>query len=418
LSIIKLKRYQFNSLTFVSIVDEADCPVDPYVSCYLNGHLSAKSANTRFRYANELLFVLQYFSEKNIDLPARVASGEFISQKEYMQFYDRCCLTKEAGHENLNIRFLDIDDKHLRNIIVANQKGMAKVASETLQGRIRRLRKFVLWLFDQFHEIQSIDEEINKKFNGLLSKIKLDECALGKNGTQKVGDPEESVIPSDVFIKLLEMVMPSSPNNPFKASRVRNYLIVNLLVQSGIRRGALAKLKISDCHFYGNYDQISIYRSGNDPTDPRTEKPNQKTKAHLATLDPSLMARVKFYIDHVRAVLPRAQFHDFLFVSENNSKGTAGQPLSLKAINAKNQKISKALGFHVHPHILRHKWNELFDEAGARSGVDPTLLEDIRKYAMGWSQNSTMNDIYNEKRLALKARELSRAHQHKVDRYK
>ncbi|RFP99204.1 site-specific integrase, partial [Pseudomonas aeruginosa] len=48
---MRVKRYQFNSLPFVSIVDEADCPIDPYVSCYLNGALSAKSANTRFRYA-------------------------------------------------------------------------------------------------------------------------------------------------------------------------------------------------------------------------------------------------------------------------------------------------------------------------------------------------------------------------------
>lgn len=252
----------------------------------------------------------------------------------------------------------------------------------------------------------------------LVSKIKLDEDALGESWAQKIGDPEESVIPDDIFAKLLEMVMPSSPNNVFKASRVRNYLIVNLLVQSGIRRGALAKLKISDCHFYGNYDQISIYRSRNDPTDPRTEKPNQKTKAHLATVSPNLMAQVKFYIDHIREVYPRAQFHDFLFISENDSKGTAGQPLSLKAINAIFQKISKALGFHVHPHILRHKWNELFDEEGARRGVNSALLEDIRKYAMGWSQNSMMNNNYNEKRLALKARELSKAHQHRVDRQK
>ncbi|MBN0401714.1 site-specific integrase, partial [Pseudomonas aeruginosa] len=104
---------------------------------------------------------------------------------------------------------------------------------------------------DDFHEVQDADEKTKNKFNGLISKIRLDEDALGKNGEQHVGDPEESVIPDDVFVKFLEMVMPSSPNNPFKASRVRNYLIVNLLVLSGIRRGALAKLKISDCLFHG-----------------------------------------------------------------------------------------------------------------------------------------------------------------------
>ncbi len=66
------------------------------------------------------------------------------------------------------------------------------------------------------------------------------------------------MIPDDVFLKFLEMVMPSSPNNPFKASRVRNYLIVNLLVQGGIRRGALAKLKVSDFHFGGVRSDIYL----------------------------------------------------------------------------------------------------------------------------------------------------------------
>ncbi|TRO96231.1 site-specific integrase, partial [Pseudomonas aeruginosa] len=127
---------------------------------------------------------------------------------------------------------------------------------------------------------------------------------------------------------------------------------------------------------------------------------------------------VKFYIDNVRIVFPRAQFHDFVFVSENDSKGTAGQPLSLKAINAIFQKLSRSLGFHVHPHLLRHKWNEIFDKKGESLGVNPALLEDARKYAMGWSQNTTQNRRYNEKRIALKTREISMAHQKRVDQQK
>lgn len=415
---MKLRRYQFNSLPFVTLVDDADCPIDPYVSCYLNGPLSSKSANTRFRYANELLFVLQYFSEKNIDLPARVASGKLISLKEYMQFYDCCCLHKDAFDAASNVKHFRVNDKHLRNIIVANQKGMAKVSSETLQGRVRRFRCFLDWLFEQFHEVHEIDEVMSEQFAKLITKVKLDEEGLRRNGSQQVSGAEESVLPDEIFLKLLELIMPSSPDNPFKASRVRNYLIVNLLIQSGIRRGALGKLKISDFNFYGTYDQISIYRSGNDSTDPRAEKPNQKTKAHLATVEKNLMHEVEFYINHIRTIFPRAKYHDFLLISENDSKGTAGQPLSLKSINSIFQKISTALGVRVHPHMLRHKWNEIFDEKGERRGIDPVLLEDIRKYAMGWSQNTTMNNVYNDKRLALKARELSLAHQHKVDQKK
>lgn len=415
MSRIKIKLYQFNSLPFVTIVGEDDCPVDPYVSCYINGPLSAKSTNTTIRYTNELLFVLRYFLDKEIDLPTRVASGELITHREYMQFYDKCCFQVTSQDENWVFNNLSVDSKHLRNVLTANQRGMAKVASETLQGRLRRLRKFIEWLFEEFHDRQSVSQAVSDRLTKLSAKIKLDEESLGRNKLQAVVAPEDSVIPDKVFINLLEMILPSSVNNPFKASKIRNYLIVSVLIQSGIRRGALAKLKISDLHAYGTYDQISIYRSGNDPTDPRGEKPNQKTKAHLATIDPELMKYFQLYIDCIRSECDRSQFHDYILVSENDCKGTKGQPLSLKAINAIFQKLSAALGFHVHPHLLRHKWNEVFDVKGGDRGVDSILLEDIRKYAMGWSQNTNMVQVYNDKRLAIKARELSRSHQAWVD---
>lgn len=68
--------------------------------------------------------------------------------------------------------------------------------------------------------------------------------------------------------------------------------------------------------------------------------------------------------------------------------------------------------------MLRHKWNEVFDKKGELLGVNPALLEDSRKYAMGWSHNSRQNENYNEKRIALKAREISKAHQRRVDQKK
>ena len=413
---MKIRRYQYNGLPFVAIVDDFDCPVDPYVSSYLNS-LRSKMPNTRLRFAWELLFVLKHFGDgkRQIDLVARVASGKLISMQEYMRFYDQCFLQKNSVDESTVVLLPSIESKHLRNVISANKRGLAKVSNETAKGRIRRLRQFLEWLYKHFHESQNADAVTSDNYHKLISKIKLDEKGIGSNGNQKVGNPEDSVIPDELFAKLLEMVIPSSPNNPFKSSKVRNYIIVSLLTQTGIRRGAVGKIKISDCQFHGSYDRISIYKTENDPSDPRLEKAYQKSKAHLATIAPALMEKMKFYIDHIRPQFSPKQAHDFVLVSEKNSKGTVGQPLSLKSINAIFKKLSKVLGFHVHPHLMRHKWNEIFDEEGEKKGVDPALLEDIRKYAMGWSQNSTMSQTYNDQRLAVKVRELSKAHQRRVD---
>jgi integrase len=245
--------------------------------------------------------------------------------------------------------------------------------------------------------------------------MKMDEDSLGKNRSQGVADPAESSIPDDIFVRMLEMILPSSPHNPFKGSRIRNYLIVSIFNQSGIRRGALAKLKISDLVMHGTSDQIKIYRSGIDPTDTRIDKPNQKSKAHLATVPLDLMNQINFYVNHIRSEIPGSQLHDFIFVSEKDSRGTLGRPLSLKSLNAIFAVLSKALGFHTHPHLLRHKWNEVFDVKATEMGVESRILEEARRYAMGWVAGSSMNDIYNDKRLAAKSREIALAHQHRVD---
>jgi integrase len=413
LQAIRLKKYQFNHKSFVAIVDDYDCPLDPFVSAYLST-LASQSFNTQLRKAVELTFVLKLFASKGIDLPTRMESGRFVSEKEYLQFYDASCLQKDAIDSNV-ISLRQISDKTLRNIISANQKCMAKVSNETLQGRVRRFREYCTWLFEHFHDLYCVDEVVSNAFHRLMSRIKLDEEGLGRNRSQRVADPLESVIPDDVFARLLEMILPSSQNNPFIGSKIRNYLIVSILCQTGIRRGALAKLKISDCHFSGSFDQISIYRSVGDPTDSRLDKPNQKTKAHLATISPVLMRQIKLYIDQVRANIPQLQPHDFIFISEKDSRGTIGQPISLKLINTIFQKLSNALQFHIHPHLLRHKWNEIFDKQGEVQGIDHKLLEDIRKYAMGWSEASIMTQTYNDKRLAKKAKEISLEHQKRVD---
>lgn len=410
---MKIKRYQFNRIPFVSITDDFDCPICPYVSAYLST-LTGQAFNTQLRKANELLFVLNHFQKVKIDLVARIKSGELISNKEYLQFNLVSASQKNNAEDSLVFPHI-ISDKALRNAISANTSQLARISNETQQGRIRRLREFMEDLFKHLHDSYSAENDIVDRFDKLTATIKLDEHSLSRNRSQYVGDPAESVIPDELFCRLLEIIRPSSENNPFKGSKVRNYLIVSIFSQSGIRRGALAKLKISDFHFHGNSDTISVYRSGIDPTDPRLEKPNQKTKSHLATISPLLMGQIKYYVDYVRDEISRPEEHDFIFVSEKGSRGTLGHPISLKSVNAIFHVLSKAIGFHIHPHLLRHKWNEIFDRAGTEKGIDPRLLEDIRKYAMGWSEKSVMAGTYNDKRLAEKAREISKAHQKRVD---
>lgn len=409
---MKIKRYRYNSRVFYSIVDTFDCPVDPYLCAYINTSLIQKSLNTTKRYVNELLYVVQYFN----NMPDRVASGEFISFSEFSTFFNFCCYKVNATKDKSLFILPSTEDKNLRNIMVANQNLNIRVKPDTIQGRIRALRKFIEWLFNKFHFGSSNENGITDKYESLIARIILFESDLSNNQPVEVQSIDTSIIPDDKFIELLEIILPSSPNNPFKGSKIRNYLIVSVLIMAGIRRGALAKLKISDCQFQGSYDEIFIYRSGIDPTEKRLDVPNQKTKSHLSVLSTELLQHVKFYIDYIRIIYPKSITHDFVFISEKDSKRTEGLPLSINSINEIFKKLSKALGIRVTAHMLRYKWNENFDEAAEKEGIDSKRKEDIRKYEMGWVEKSKMNQKYNEKSLHKHARKIHIAHQERINK--
>ena len=408
---MKVKPYKYNARTFYAVVDDMDCPVNPYASAYINRTLLYGSENTSKRYVYDLVYTLKFFN----NLAERIASGDIPSIKEYSDFYNYCSY-KTSINQSENIAFLrGIESKRFRNIMAANKRIDLLVENQTIQGRIRQFRLYLTWLFNNFHNASSVPGLILEAYDQLVCKIKLDEEGLNRNRSKETVGHDESSIPDDVFVKLMEMILPSSPNNPFSSSKVRNYLIVSTLIQSGIRRGALCKIKISDCLFHGSYDTIKIFRGGADPTDPRINRPNQKTKNHLVVVDTELLKQYKFYIDTIRSSFPKSVHHDFVFVSEKNSKGTSGNPLSLNSVNRIFAVLSEALDFRVHPHLCRHKWNELFDDAGRASGLDSNLIEDVRKYAMGWTANSSMNQTYNDKKLHEKAREVHSERQKRID---
>jgi integrase len=414
---MRLKKYQINNKSFFSIVDDLECPIDPYISNYINSALNRYSPNTKEKYLYDLIFSLRFFYKKGINLVERVKVASFITHKEYYDFYEashlkskEIILSEIKTKHNKQLKayaYTSLEDKVIRDAIEVNSLIKSKVHNDSTQGRIRQLRKFLNWLFNEFHSDNNVPEKIEDNFNKLICKIQLDESSFSTNHNNRIKDINESVIDTEKFKKLIDIIRPTSSENPFQASKFRNYLIILILIQTGARKGAIAKLKISDCHFYGSFDQLSIYRSPEDDSDTRLHKPNQKTKAHTSVISRILMTELKYYIDNIRKNFRESESHDFVFISEKNSKGTSGQPLSVRSFNSITKKLSEIIGTKFSPHTLRYKWNELFSDEVEEKGIEHDKSEDIRKSAMGWVQNTEMTEVYNQNRLAKKAREIS-----------
>lgn len=407
----------------ISLVNEKTLPISPYTVIFLNSWIPQGTIATKKRIAYELRFFLMYLlnaqperqiSESGIsgiDIFQRVLSGQFLTTAEVCEFTEACRFRTVNGKNN-KVGFVKttIGNKALLNAIHSAKASKETISDHTKNGRINTANKFIEFLYEQIHGQYFAPDWVKDNYFNIIHNLN----RAVKHKITKQEDPsfEESKIPTEIYLRLLEIIQVDSPNNPFTSSKFRNYLIVQILLETGLRRGAIAKLKISNCKFHGTGDQISVTRTPNDPSDCRVEKPSQKTKSHDAYLPPELMKKIDDYVLGQRARFSASISHEFVFVAEHDSKNTIGKPISLKSINYIFNVLSKALDFNLYPHLGRHKWNEIFTDS--TKNISDEQVDKLRKYAMGWSKTSSMVDTYNAFKLSVSVRNIQSDRQSKI----
>ena len=240
--------------------------------------------------------------------------------------------------------------------------------------------------------------------------------ARAKISARPPTDPKKGLSPEQ-HERLLAVIVPSSPENPFKgdAVRYRNLALIACLDQSGMRRGELAGLKIRDIDF--RQLTISIHRRPPDPKDPRKQRPYTKSNARTVPMKLELSDILFHYITVWRRAEPGARKHDYLFVSHGGT--SPGAPLSPRSIGKIFDSFQRVLGFDLHPHLLRHTWNDRFSAAidrNAQFGKETTSPEEerLRNYLMGWSPDSKMAERYSRRHIERAAHDLMK-HMHEQD---
>ena len=224
-------------------------------------------------------------------------------------------------------------------------------------------------------------------------------AARAKAGTRQPSEPRKGLSPEQRD-RLFAVIDPSSPDNPFRSEtvRYRNLAVVACLDESGMRRGELSGLKIPDIDF-GKLT-ITIHRRAPDPRDPRQEKPKTKTGARPVPIRPELADILFAYLSVWRRAEPAARMHGYVFVSHGGRR--PGAPLSPRSVGKIFDSLERVLGFRLHPHMLRHTWNDRFSAAidgkAERGDRTPEASEErIRNFLMGWSPGSKMAAVYTRR---------------------
>lgn len=355
---------------------------------WIVGHRRAlgNQPNTLFNELRSLMYLFLWADLRCVDVEGRLRDGVFLSLSEIIDLVGFC------GRYLKDI--LPELEGQPANVVKLAARRVAQEGS--VQSGEKRNRLFVIRSFleftsaDHLSQLQqwptrwSIYEKVRRE---CLDRLGQYIAGIKSPNRDDVGQREG--LGEGIVERLLQVVEPNHPENPFRPEvRFRNYLIVRLLVELGIRRGELLSIYVRDIDPVGARATVTLHRRPDDPNDDRGEKAATKTAARVLPLSGRATQLVHEWIVEYRAKLPLAKLHPFLIVSTPD-----GAQMSLSNVN----KIFKAIRERVPdlpadlgPHLLRHSWNDAFseqiDRKGGISGEDEIKW---RMKLMGWRREGT-----------------------------
>lgn len=344
---------------------------------------------------------------------------------------------------NYNFEFIKND---IDNFIIylENNNDIAKIEwlrsnsnvnYETISAKIRSLFKFYNFLLDDYltinkqpqltrSEIKKIKVDIqqymkikSKKFSKFNKKSKRDKGYVFKSMT------------NEIVRVLYETITPSSAknincNNPFKnrSTQFRNFLIVHLLLNYGLRVGELMLLTVNSIKKSVLNDSYSlIITNTDDEYDDRRRKPKIKNEFsyRVITLQERDYRFINIYIKEIRSDIKS----DILFTSLQAPYSSLSYSGINKIFNIIDNVIKNIIPHHfdnkaydsinsITPHVCRHTWaylilNYSFKKYENLNRIENSInnigqnslikaQEDLRVLG-GWSPVSLMPDHYGKR---------------------
>jgi integrase len=341
--------------------------------------------------------VLRWFYEwcdgRSIRLEKRLRIGDMLTKAEVTSF----CRYLRAYRRQRIIGSID-----LRGI---SQEGPVDVMSpETFNSYLGVVQDFLLWAAYEFIPVATPEASVRETLRSAVNSLKRSFRSNLKAGRSI---PNRTGLSPQEVEEIRKVIEPSAVSNPFKKSvRFRNWLIFELMLATGIRRGELLKLKVEHLPL-GVKTTLSIIRSPDDKADPRRHEPQVKTRIREIPLHKWLSRMLWRYVHHYRRASDRTQ--SYLITSSR------GGPLSSGSINwifsflVRTRLLS--LDGRLSPHVTRHTYNEQLVELAESLGFTQKQTEEMQRYLNGWSETSEMPTRYTRRLIEARAMEIAAKYQ-------
>lgn len=361
-----------------------------YPNLFVTLEQSGRALNTQQKYLEHVGVVEDYLKHEAIDLIARLEerpTSRYLTDSEISRFVADAALRKST----LNKKYRGV------RLLPAAYKTVGKVHA---QQRIETVRDYLKFLYDKLGDEATRDSAIDEVERRINRKIK-----AAKPSWRKFKNDDMKGLTSQERNRLLEIMHPKSFENPFsnEALKLRNYIILLLGLEMGLRRSEMLLIKVGDIRWHSR--ELSVVNIENEEIDPRTIAPQFKTHERVLEISDDLIFSLKTYIDTYRGCniwQLNALNHPFVLVSHRRNEG---RPLSIKALDSilpKARKVAAEL-VHIHLHVLRHDAVFTLLES-MQEELEPLTPEDrttkaqkILTYAFGWSPGSNMPNLYGAK---------------------
>ena len=425
---MNIKRFQFNSGESYSILLDDDLLPMYYPNLFVTLYHRNRSdtANTCYKEFEHIKLFYEIMDILDIDIENRCKRGVFLERNE-VEGITGLAKYHSAILKEVNFTFLNNSLKKkkpspgkiegARFYPVINKENL--VSSKTCYNRLTTFANYIGWLENMlFHSTQADTkhlfivlrpkrkERINIIDNHAVKVVDL----LDKNGVKIPLENSDynydyRSLSENQLAQIFEVVKVENNRNPWQRSdvRFRNQLLIHLLSSTGMRRGEVIRIKITDLGrstTTGRY--YLLVRVGEDMEDKRINKPSAKTSGRRVPLHQNLYHMIEEYIIFHRSKITNVEKTPYLLVAHSsgrNQKGDNG--LSLVSVNKICLQISVVVGFTVHPHMFRHTWNDRFSkhvENLIREGkTTEAKAESDRRKLMGWSSESEMGARYARK---------------------
>lgn len=298
---------------------------------------------------------------KGRDLLDEIYNGKVPNLDDIKELKEHCYYQVKSVTEEPANNVVDMGKFHL-----SKTQDKPTIGKSYYKSRIGYLAEFLHFIGKERVKFKPTAAELFDALDTMKARIK-----SGKpKGKSKKPSLEKSGIADDAFEDFVEVAKPDAIYNPFKNKviKFRNYLIVQVLYETGFRCSELLALRISDIGTDTDNPTLSVVRRHDSKDDPRPREPTAKTLGRPVSITKELRDLLNTYIKVHRAETKVGKTHPFIFVSHKDKKGyyQSGNPLIQQTINDlfnRIKSVNPERFWGITPHSYRHYFNDQLSDS-------------------------------------------------------